>query len=140
MKILCTYTSPQTPALPSATNLRVLWANRSVWPTNHPVFCCEVDSVDPDQPGVLQILTDAEADELYAAELQAQYDNTAEKVRRERDRIFAATVDRLNPLRWSELSESERAEWSAFRQALKDVTSQAGFPFDVQWPTVPGTA
>jgi len=29
------------------------------------------------------------------------------------------------------------AEWELYRQALRDITSQAGFPYSVEWPTKP---
>ena len=29
------------------------------------------------------------------------------------------------------------AEQTAYRQALRDITSQAGFPTDITWPTKP---
>ena len=28
-------------------------------------------------------------------------------------------------------------DWTAYRQALRDIPSQAGFPFSVTWPTKP---
>lgn len=30
-------------------------------------------------------------------------------------------------------------DWRIYRQALRDVTLQAGYPFAVQWPTEPGS-
>ena len=29
------------------------------------------------------------------------------------------------------------AEWELYRQALRDITAQAGFPYEVTWPTKP---
>ena len=29
------------------------------------------------------------------------------------------------------------AEWGTYRQALRDVTEQQGYPWDPQWPTKP---
>ena len=29
-------------------------------------------------------------------------------------------------------------EWAVYRQALRDVPEQAGFPFDIDWPEMPG--
>ena len=29
------------------------------------------------------------------------------------------------------------AEWELYRQALRDITEQAGFPYEVTWPTKP---
>lgn len=137
MKILCSFESVERPSLPKLAGLRVLMADESVWPTNHPVYCCEVDSSNGTEPGVLQILSDQEADEWCQNEMRLRFNIASTKVREERDRIFATTVDRLNPLRWAELTQLQREEWSAYRQSLKDVTSQPGFPFEVVWPEVP---
>ena len=37
----------------------------------------------------------------------------------------------------SPLSDSKVAEWKTFRQALRDIPNQAGFPTNVTWPTKP---
>ena len=37
----------------------------------------------------------------------------------------------------SPLSDSKVAEWKTFRQALRDIPTQAGFPTNVTWPTKP---
>lgn len=40
---------------------------------------------------------------------------------------------------WTQLPDAptDKAAWASYRQALRDVTSQAGFPDDVTWPTKP---
>lgn len=35
------------------------------------------------------------------------------------------------------LTETQKTAWREYRQALRDVTSQAGFPWQVDWPTKP---
>ena len=35
------------------------------------------------------------------------------------------------------LTESQRETWTAYRQALRDVTDQAGFPSAINWPEAP---
>ena len=37
----------------------------------------------------------------------------------------------------SPLSDSKVAEWKTFRQTLRDIPTQAGFPTNVTWPTKP---
>jgi Phage tail assembly chaperone protein len=57
----------------------------------------------------------------------------ASSVRAERGRRLAATD-------WSQLtdqSEVTRLKYRAYRQALRDVTAQTGFPQQVDWPTAP---
>jgi hypothetical protein len=35
------------------------------------------------------------------------------------------------------LSNTSKAAWAAFRQALRDIPNQSGFPFNVTWPSPP---
>lgn len=36
-----------------------------------------------------------------------------------------------------ERNENIPAEWEVYRQALRDITAQTGFPFTVEWPAKP---
>lgn len=41
---------------------------------------------------------------------------------------------------WTQLPDvplADKAAWQTYRQALRDITSQPGYPFDVVWPTPP---
>ena len=38
---------------------------------------------------------------------------------------------------WALSDRTMSAEQTAYRQALRDITSQAGFPTDITWPTKP---
>ena len=40
---------------------------------------------------------------------------------------------------WTQVADApvDKAAWATYRQALRDITQQAGFPWDVQWPTTP---
>ena len=40
---------------------------------------------------------------------------------------------------WTQLADApvDKAAWAAYRQALRDVTKQAGFPWDIEWPIAP---
>lgn len=35
------------------------------------------------------------------------------------------------------LSDSARSNWQTYRQALRDITGQAGYPSSITWPTKP---
>ena len=56
----------------------------------------------------------------------------ANDVRTERNEKLAATD-------WTQLADqsSIAANWTAYRQSLRDVPSQSGFPFTVTWPAEP---
>ena len=62
------------------------------------------------------------------------------KIEREiRDRILVEEVDPIvsNALRWNDMTDAKRTEWTNYRQALLDVPAQAGYPDDITWPTKP---
>lgn len=55
-------------------------------------------------------------------------------VRGERDRRLAASD-------WTQLPDANvnTANWAAYRQQLRDVSSQAEFPWNVEWPVAPNS-
>jgi hypothetical protein len=59
----------------------------------------------------------------------------ASQVRAERDSKLAET-DWVT-IRAMDTGTAMSAEWSAYRQALRDITAQAGFPWNVTWPEKP---
>jgi hypothetical protein len=76
----------------------------------------------------------------YVAPTQSELDNiAAHDARVERDLILANDVDPLvsNPLRWADLSEDKRLEWSKYRSDLLNVPQQSGFPSAINWPNKP---
>lgn len=40
---------------------------------------------------------------------------------------------------WTQLADSpvNPADWTDYRQALRDITNQEGFPWEVEWPALP---
>ena len=56
---------------------------------------------------------------------------TAKQVRAERDALLTKTDW------WATSDRTMTAEQTAYRQALRDITDQAGFPEDVTWPQEP---
>ena len=64
----------------------------------------------------------------YAAEADTR---KSEEVRNERNRLIQQSDWMAN----SDVTMSD--EWRTYRQALRDITAQVGFPNDVIWPTEP---
>ena len=62
-------------------------------------------------------------------------DQAESNVRAKRDGLLKET-DWL-VIKAYERNENIPAEWETYRQALRDITSQAGFPYSVAWPTKP---
>ena len=55
------------------------------------------------------------------------------KARERRNRFLAASD-------WTQLPDvpiSTKTAWSTYRQALRDITAQAGYPTEITWPTPP---
>lgn len=38
------------------------------------------------------------------------------------------------------LPTAKQTEWATYRQALRDITQQAGYPFNILWPTPPASS
>lgn len=71
--------------------------------------------------------------DVVAANEQAARDAEAEKIRSIRNSRLYATD-------WTQgrdIPEAVSLAWAPYRQALRDVPDQAGFPWEVVWPTEP---
>ena len=69
--------------------------------------------------------------DLTAEEMQAGLEERSKLVRSERDNLLASTDWTAN----SDVTMSDAMR--EYRQALRDVPAQAGFPDNVTWPTAP---
>lgn len=66
-----------------------------------------------------------------SAEDQAEIElNEAASVRRKRNELLAQS----DWTQGKDIPDSISSAWATYRQALRDVPSQAGFPWNVQWP------
>jgi hypothetical protein len=56
----------------------------------------------------------------------------AEQIRNERNSLLVASD-------WTQVLDApvDQTAWAEYRQALRDITSQEGFPHNVVWPTKP---
>lgn len=55
------------------------------------------------------------------------------------DGICAERNQRLSECDWTQVADAQvdKAAWAAYRQALRDITLQPGFPTSFTWPTQP---
>lgn len=71
-----------------------------------------------------------------ADEIAERLANKSENVREERTLLLADSD-------WTQFADSpltgaEKTAWATYRQQLRDVTAQSGFPWSVTWPSIPG--
>jgi len=84
---------------------------------------------------IVREMNDAE----FAVWQAGQADRDAEQakfVREERDQKLAECDWRV--IKSLESNQPQDFQWASYRQALRDVPSQAGFPWSVVWPQLPG--
>lgn len=74
-------------------------------------------------------MTAAEQEAAYKAQKDA---TQAEAVRTDRNK-------RLSDTDWTQVADApvDKAAWASYRQALRDITAQQGFPWEVVWPEQP---
>jgi len=66
---------------------------------------------------------------------EAEIDKLSSNIRNER-------VQKLLESDWThvtdtKLTSEQQIAWATYRQALRDITSQPSFPYDISWPTKP---
>jgi hypothetical protein len=64
-------------------------------------------------------------------------DQLATAARAQRDTLLTASDWTQLPDAQASLSPEKKAAWSAYRQALRDITGQATFPQEITWPDKP---
>ena len=106
-----------------------LLASYSVYPYTRPAA--------PEYDSLSHHLTDGAFEQVagawslpYVFERQPQ-DQAERNIRSRRDGLMQETD-------WMALSDNTVAsDWATYRQALRDITGQAGFPYEITWPTKP---
>ena len=111
-----------------------------VMPDPQPAHDPMVQTVVRDaQPHNNEIAVDEETGETYETGrwvigftvVNKPQDEAEQAVRNQRNRLLAETD-------WMALSDNTMMPaWATYRQALRDISGQAGFPYSVEWPTKP---
>jgi hypothetical protein len=72
-----------------------------------------------------------------AAEQEAEY--KAMKDAEQATNVRRTRTEKLKDSDWTQIADStaDKVAWAAHRQALRDITSQAGFPWTIDWPEQP---
>jgi len=120
------------PEFPKIKGLNYKFALERKYPTMVPEFIGECDDdADLTIDGFLKEIDQAELEYEQAEEVNAQ----GHRVRIERNSRLAASD-------WTQLDDSpmantQKAAWATYRQALRDLPDQEGFPWNVTWPEKP---
>jgi hypothetical protein len=69
----------------------------------------------------------------------ASTEEIAERLQRKEAEVRQQRNELLSACDWTQLPDSpaDHEVWAAYRQALRDVTAQVGFPWDITWPEAP---
>lgn len=75
--------------------------------------------------------------EATAAEQEVAY--KAMKDAEQAERVRADRNSKLADCDWTQLADSpvDKAVWATYRQALRDIPTQVGFPWNINWPAQP---
>ncbi len=74
-------------------------------------------------------------EQLTGEEVAVAYAETATRIREERDRYLARTDWWVS--KTTEVGDILSTDKRSYRQSLRDITGQAGFPWEVVWPEHP---
>ena len=87
------------------------------------------------------VFTDRAASELQPAQTAAEQE-TAYKAMKDAEQAASVRASRTQKLKdcdWTQIADStaDKTAWATYRQALRDITGQAGFPWTITWPESP---
>ena len=70
--------------------------------------------------------------DMTSEEITNRNDAKAAEVRSERN-------EKLKASDWTQVADApvDKTAWAAYRQDLRDITAQEGFPWNINWPTQP---
>ena len=87
------------------------------------------------------IFTDRAATETEVAQTAAEQEAAykAQKDAEQATSVRASRKTKLADCDWTQLADSpvDATVWATHRQALRDITTQAGFPWTIEWPVAP---
>jgi hypothetical protein len=87
------------------------------------------------------VFTDRAAEGDQPAQTAAEQE-TAYKAMKDAEQAKAVRQSRTEKLKdsdWTQIADStaDKAAWATYRQQLRDITTQAGFPWTITWPDAP---
>lgn len=120
---------PERPTKKQLKEFGIVEVKFSIPPNKQYIFNYE-ETVELNDDGLWQqawIITDASEEEIYSRTTEQSV-----KTRQLRN-------EKLAECDWTQLPDApvDTAAWATYRQQLRDVTAQTGFPWEVFWPIAP---
>lgn len=138
------------------TNLAAAFRNSSIPQpvTSESLEALEVDPVfEPPQPSVGRYqyvyrdgveLIDGRWFKKFSigptfANQQDQVDFEAQKDEEQATQVRGERNQKLSECDWTQVADApvDQSAWAEYRQALREIPKQAGFPWEITWPTPP---
>ena len=66
---------------------------------------------------------------------QQKYDEASQPIIQKKNQLLS--VSDWTQIPGNPLTAEQQAAWATYRQELRDITAQSGYPFNVIWPTPP---
>jgi len=87
------------------------------------------------------VFTDRAASEGQPAQTAAEQE-TAYKAMKDAEQaksVRASRTEKLKDCDWTQIADStaDKTAWATYRQQLRDITAQSGFPWTITWPDAP---
>ena len=85
------------------------------------------------------VFTDSTIDGVTTTAAEAEAAYKATKDAEQSASVRTSRNDKLAACDWTQLADStaDKPTWATYRQSLRDVTAQDGFPWNVTWPEAP---
>jgi hypothetical protein len=85
------------------------------------------------------VFTDSTIDGVTTTAAEAEAAYKATKDAEQSASVRTSRNDKLAACDWTQLADStaDKTTWATYRQSLRDVTAQDGFPWNVTWPEAP---
>jgi hypothetical protein len=85
------------------------------------------------------VFTDTTVDGVTTTAAEAEAAYKATKDAEQSASVRTSRNDKLAACDWTQLADStaDKTTWATYRQLLRDVTAQDGFPWNVTWPEAP---
>lgn len=82
--------------------------------------------IEDDQVFTVEVVQKSQED------LDADIQNAANQIREKRNQLLISSD-------WTQVTDApvNKEFWATYRQELRDITTQEGFPFTVTWPIIP---